>query len=213
MSEPFLKKPAIDDSAIKKTLSSVPYEHGFHFFMGMGKYSGETAISLFSFLEELRTIDLLSVRFHFQRRDFQNWIGETLGDKELADKIGTVDEALSDQNLRDALLKIVQARFVELQTLSNMEKEQKATGTSEEALKKFSFDELKQFDGQGGKPVYIAFNGKVYDASSSSSWSGGTHKVAHRAGKDLTVDILPAPHGEEVFAKLKQVGVLVQQAL
>ena len=206
MPEPSLKKPAIDKATIQKILSSVPYENGFHFFRDIGKYSGETAISLFSFFEELRTIELSSVRFHFQRRDFQNWIKQTLGDKELADGI----DNLSDQNLKEALLKIALTRFVELQTLSNMQNEQKTLSILGEELKKFSFEELRQYNGQGGKPVYVAFNGKVYDVSSSSSWSGGTHKVAHQAGKDLTQEIMSAPHGEEVFAKVKQVGVLVQ---
>ena len=150
------------------------------------------------------------MRFHFQRRDFQNWIRETLGDKELADGIDKINANLSDQNLKEALLKIVLTRFVELQTLSNMQNEQKTMSILGEELKKFSFEELKQYNGQGGKPVYIAFNGKVYDASSSSSWSGGTHKATHQAGKDLAQEILSAPHGEEVFAKVKQVGVLVQ---
>lgn len=210
MSEPYLKKPAIDNATIQKILRSVPYENGFHFFEDVGKYSGETAINLFSFYEELRTIGFSSVRFHFQRRDFQNWIRETLGDKELADGIDKINANLSDQNLKEALLKIVLTRFVELQTLSNMQNEQKTMSISGEELKKFSFEELKQYNGQGGKPVYIAFNGKVYDASSSSSWSGGTHKATHQAGKDLAQEILSAPHGEEVFAKVKQVGVLVQ---
>lgn len=83
-----------------------------------------------------------------------------------------------------------------------------------EELKKFSLEELKQYNGQAGKPIYFAFNGKIYDVSLSSSWFGGVHnpryKVAHQAGKDLTQDIKSAPHGEEVFAKLKQVGVLAQ---
>ena len=211
--EPSLKKPAIDKATIQKILGSVPYENGFHFFRDIGKYSGETAISLFSFFEELRTIELSSVRFHFQRHDFQNWIGDTLGDKELADGLDKINAELSDENLKETLLKIVQTRFVELQTLSNMQNEQKTVSILGEELK-FSFELLRQYDGRGGKPVYIAFNGKVYDVSSASSWSGGTHNprntVTHQAGKDLTQEIKSAPHGEEVFAKVKQVGVLVQ---
>ncbi len=180
------------------------------FLRNKEKYSGETAISLFSFLEELRTIELSSVRFHFQRRDFQNWIRETLGDRGLADTIDKINAELSDENLREALLKILQTRFVDLQTLSNKQKEQKIGGNLVEELKKFSFEELRQFDGQGGKPVYIAFNGKVYDVSSSSSWSGGSHLGIHNRNENLGEKIKSAPHGEEVFDKVKQVGVIVQ---
>ena len=125
MSEPSKKKPTIDKAAIQKILSSLPYEKGFHFFTDIGKYTGETAINLFSFYEELRTIELASVRFHFQRRDFQNWTRETLGDKELADEMNKINAEQSDEKLKEALLKIVQTRFSELQTLSKMQNEQK----------------------------------------------------------------------------------------
>ncbi len=206
MSEPSIKKTGIDNVTIQKILRSVPYENGFHFLKDTGKPSGETAVNLFSFFEELRTIDLSSVRFHFQRRDFQNWIGETIGDKELADGIDKIDANMSDQNLREALLKIVQTRFEELQTISNKQGAQK---TAEE-LKKFSFEDLKQYDGQGGKPLYIVFNGKVYDVSSSSSWSGGSHMGSHNRNENLGEAIKGAPHGDEVFSKVKQIGVLVQ---
>ena len=206
MSEPSLKKSTVDKAAIQKILRSLPYENGFHFFKSNSKYPGETAISLFGFLEEFRIIEPSSVRLHFQHHDFQNWIRDTLGDKELADQIDKIDSNLSDQNLKEAVLETAQTRFIELQMISNTLSEQ----TAWEELKKYSLEELKQYEGQEGKPVYIAFNGKVYDVSSSGSWSGGAHKAAHKAGKDLTQDILSAPHGEEVFSKVKQVGVIIQ---
>jgi predicted heme/steroid binding protein len=210
MPEDLLKTSAIDKEAIHRILRVVPYESGFHFFTGVGKYTGETAISLFSFFEELRTVEPSSVRFHFQRRDFQSWIRETLGDKELADGVDKINAELSDEDLKEALLKILQTRFVELQTLSNKQNEQKAASSLGEELKKFSLDELRQYDGQGGKPVYIVFNGKVYDVSSSSSWSGGSHLGIHNRNENLGEKIKSAPHGEEVFDKVKQVGVIAQ---
>ena len=74
--------------------------------------------------------------------------------------------------------------------------------------KKFTLEELKQYNGTEGKPVYFAFEGKVYDSSNSSFWQSGNHMGAHQAGKDLTEAIKSAPHGEEVFGKVKQIGVL-----
>ena len=210
MPEPSSKKPDDDNAITQKSLRPVPYESGFHFFTDIGKYSGETAIDLFSFLEELRTIEPSSLRFHFQRRDFQNWISQTLGDKELADKIDKITANLSDENLKQLLVKTVQTRYVELQTLFNKQKEQKPGAVLGEELKKFNFEELKQYDGQGGKPTFIAFNGKVYDVSSSSSWSGGSHMGRHNRNDNLAEAIKRAPHGDEVFAKVKQIGILVQ---
>jgi len=210
MSKPSLKKTDVDIATIQKILRSVPYENGFHFLTEKGKYSGETAINLISFLEELRTIEPSSVRFHFQRHDFQNWIRQTLGDTELADGIDKINADLSDQILKQLLLNTIQTRYVELQTLFNIQKEQKPEGVLGTELKKFSFEDLKQYDGQGGRPNFIAFNGKVYDVSSSSSWSGGSHMGSHNRNDNLGEAIKGAPHGDEVFAKVKQVGVLVQ---
>jgi len=56
--------------------------------------------------------------------------------------------------------------------------------------------------------VYIAFQGKVYDVSGSDLWDAGRHMAQHVAGGDLTDEFPDAPHGEEVFARYPQVGVL-----
>jgi predicted heme/steroid binding protein len=185
----------------------VPFEQGFHFATDLGKFTGETAISLFGFYEELGTIELQSVKFHFQRRDFQKWIETTLGDQELASRIDKTPSGLNDEELKKELLKKVQMRFTELQTLINILSKQDSVSGRE--LKKFTLEELEQYNGQKGKPIYFAFEGKVYDSSKSSFWQDGNHMGAHQAGKDLTEAIKSAPHGEEVFGNVKQVGVLV----
>ena len=46
---------------------------------------------------------------------------------------------------------------------------------SEAKQKKFTSDELKQFDGLNGHPLYIVFKGKVYDLTSSKLWPEGKH--------------------------------------
>ncbi len=74
--------------------------------------------------------------------------------------------------------------------------------------KTFSETELGEFTGGGGKPVYIAFKGKVYNVTDSYMWADGTHMAEHQAGKDLTEEFENAPHGEEVFERYPQVGVL-----
>ncbi len=74
--------------------------------------------------------------------------------------------------------------------------------------KTFSESEIGEYQGEGGKPIYIAFRGKVYDLTESFMWSGGNHMAEHHAGKDLTEEFDNAPHGEEVFERYPQVGVL-----
>jgi predicted heme/steroid binding protein/uncharacterized membrane protein len=73
-------------------------------------------------------------------------------------------------------------------------------------------DELAEKNGQEGKPVYIAYEGKIYDVSQSKLWKTGTHMRRHNSGKDLTVDIGGAPHGLEVLERYPQVGILKREA-
>ena len=74
--------------------------------------------------------------------------------------------------------------------------------------RKFTLEELKQHDGRDGRPAYIAYKGKVYDVTESFLWINGDHQGQHEAGKDLTEEIALAPHGEEIFDRVKLVGVL-----
>jgi predicted heme/steroid binding protein len=76
-----------------------------------------------------------------------------------------------------------------------------------ENTKKFSVEELRNFDGKGGKPAYVGYKGKVYDVSDSDQWLEGDH-MGHAAGLDLTLDMEIAPHADDVMQKMKVVGVL-----
>lgn len=69
-------------------------------------------------------------------------------------------------------------------------------------------EELKQYDGKEGRPAYIAYQGKIYDATKSKFWSGGSHMGNHKAGEDLTASLSLAPHGEELLQRLELVGEL-----
>jgi len=81
------------------------------------------------------------------------------------------------------------------------------------AIKEFSPEELAQFNGQDGKPVYIAHGGRVIDVTASKLWKGGLHMKRHHAGKDLTTDIQAAPHKLDVLDRYPQVGVLKTEAV
>jgi predicted heme/steroid binding protein/uncharacterized membrane protein len=75
-------------------------------------------------------------------------------------------------------------------------------------MKEFDPESLEEFNGKDGKPVYVAFKGKVFNLSESRLWKTGTHMKRHASGQDLTAEIEAAPHGHEVLDKYPQVGVL-----
>jgi predicted heme/steroid binding protein/uncharacterized membrane protein len=77
--------------------------------------------------------------------------------------------------------------------------------------RKFTPQDLAANNGAEGKPGYIAFRGRVYDVSGSPLWDGGQHMDAHNAGGDLTGEFEEAPHGEEVFERYPQVGVVGEE--
>jgi len=80
-------------------------------------------------------------------------------------------------------------------------------------MKEFDSETLSAFNGQeGGKPVYVARDGRVYDVTDSKLWKGGMHMKRHQAGRDLSTDFAAAPHGEEVFERVEQVGVIKKAA-
>lgn len=78
-----------------------------------------------------------------------------------------------------------------------------------EEMRKFSARELAEFNGQDGKPIYVAYQGRVIDVSASKMWRGGQHMKRHAAGQDLTAEIAAAPHGIDVLDRFPQVGILV----
>jgi predicted heme/steroid binding protein len=69
--------------------------------------------------------------------------------------------------------------------------------------------ELRQFNGERGRPAYIACDGVVYDVSDAPHWRGGMHREMHYAGLDLTRSLRKAPHDASVFQRVRRIGVLV----
>lgn len=68
--------------------------------------------------------------------------------------------------------------------------------------------ELAAYDGQNGKPVYVAVNGLVYDQSGIAPWKNGEHKGG-KGGTDISELIKKAPHGLKVFENRDPVAKIV----
>ena len=99
---------------VVEILRTVPYEKGFRFDTAPGIFTGETATSLDDFEGKIQIVPAESVRFHFQRGDFQKWIADTIEDAELAKRVSLINLVLPVENLRRELLAIVKARLTEL---------------------------------------------------------------------------------------------------
>jgi hypothetical protein len=112
-----IKKSVLNKEAVSKILRSVRESEGFHFYLAIGEPTGETAVSLTDFVEKLAAVEVQSVNFHYSRKDFQKWIRETLGDAELAlrvGKIGRIRLGIRGEALRSEILRTVKVRLNEL---------------------------------------------------------------------------------------------------
>lgn len=68
-------------------------------------------------------------------------------------------------------------------------------------MKEFTKESLLEFDGQNGKPAYVAVSGIVYDVSAHYS-----EKSHYTAGQDITEAFAHSPHGTEMLTQLPKVG-------
>jgi hypothetical protein len=109
------KKQTIEKPKNLNLLKTVPFESGFHFYTGQGKYTEITACCVVEFAEKLQTVPIQSVTFHFQHKDFQKWFKNTIGDEELAKRIDQIKARPQEEDLRKELSQTVQNRIAELQ--------------------------------------------------------------------------------------------------
>ncbi|TSA49735.1 hypothetical protein D4R47_03380 [archaeon] len=79
------------------------------------------------------------------------------------------------------------------------------------SMKRFTKSELKNYNGEDGKPIYVAFDNKVYDLSDSRLWADGRHMGVHSAGAELSGSIENAPHDAEVLSRFPIVGELARE--
>lgn len=107
----------LSDLKIVKILSNVPRDKGFYFYSDFGRYTGEAATNLATFAQKLETINADSIKFHFQRNDYQKWIKTTVGDDVLAERINHINRQLPVEDLRKELVKTVQTRIAQLKLL------------------------------------------------------------------------------------------------
>lgn len=107
-----VKKQSLVKPTSVESLRTVPFESGFRFYTAIGSYTGITATSLNEFAAKLQIIPIESVTFHFQRKDFQHWIKDTIKDTELAEQINRIKQELPAEDLRKEIFSTVKARAI-----------------------------------------------------------------------------------------------------
>jgi hypothetical protein len=111
--------PKTDKTLAEKILCSVPMENVFYFYKGIDQPLGVSACSLQDFLEKIQTVDIQSIEFHMNSKDFECWINSALGDVELSKKVALLRATtLSGEELRNKLYQTVKSRCDELANLN-----------------------------------------------------------------------------------------------
>ncbi|WP_421979023.1 cytochrome b5 domain-containing protein [Roseivirga seohaensis] len=74
-------------------------------------------------------------------------------------------------------------------------------------MKSYTPSQLALRNGQDRPEIWVAYQGRIYDVTSSRLWKKGMH-YEHWAGQDLTNELSDAPHTEKVFEKFSVIGIL-----
>jgi hypothetical protein len=98
-------------------LRTVRDQEAFYFYEAIGKPTGETAKNLNDFLNKVKTVKAESLKFHLQRKDFQNWVAKILGDAKLARELGRIPESNAD-DARMIIAETVENRIKKLKDSS-----------------------------------------------------------------------------------------------
>ncbi len=95
-----------------KTPTAVPPEKTFQFYIGVDRPLGFSATSLEEFYRQIKQVCSDSLYFHLYRGDFEGWLDQVIGDKQLADEVGGFKASgINGEELRKALLKALDQRY------------------------------------------------------------------------------------------------------
>jgi predicted transcriptional regulator len=116
--EGFLRKVGTGFSLTEKGKNAtkiaiqVPEGKEFNFYVGEGKPLGFSAHSLEEFYRLVKQVTSDSLEFHLYRQDFENWIRDIIGDRQLPLDISGVRGAeLKGEDIRRGILKAMDERY------------------------------------------------------------------------------------------------------
>jgi hypothetical protein len=109
------RKEKIARDVAQRLLTPAPRNKGFSFYLGVDMPAGRHASSLQDFRDRLLEVEPRSISFHLERDDFQKWLLEVIGDRQLASKLSRLKGSeLSPEDLRSGVYSEVKARCDEL---------------------------------------------------------------------------------------------------
>jgi hypothetical protein len=113
-----LEKPEL---AAKRLLRRLPSGMGFTFSYEFARSSNLTVHSLDEFVSALKKVDVSSIIFHMERRDFARWLRFVVGDAELADQITkiTISKRINGETLRRKVLAATEKRIRQLKKIAD----------------------------------------------------------------------------------------------
>jgi hypothetical protein len=107
----------LSQSEVKEILRTVSHDEAFYFYEEIGRPLGYVAKGLVDFRDKINVVRWSSLVFHLKRKDFENWISDTIGDSELAKRISNISP--HDLDLRKKLYATVDTRIKELREMSS----------------------------------------------------------------------------------------------
>jgi hypothetical protein len=113
---PMQKRAPMSNEMVQRIMRRVPYQEGFRLSRGIGDYTGQVATSLEDFAEMLGTVDLKSIDFHMERRDFEKWVVGIFGDEELAQIINR-RTVFQGENRRNELIIAIKNHLEDLKRM------------------------------------------------------------------------------------------------
>jgi hypothetical protein len=111
-------EPTLDRELARNLMKPVHEDKSFRFYTDIDKPTGISANSLESFCRCLLQVEPISVSFHLERQDFQDWLSLTIGDRELSSKLsGLRGLGLSSEEVKAKVYSEVKSRSDELSVL------------------------------------------------------------------------------------------------
>jgi hypothetical protein len=98
----------------KNVSSELPVAKGGHFFKCVCRCAEATLDCVAQFSVILNNMDINTVKYYYERGDFQNWIKCNIGNNGLASQVSRNRTEFSGESLKRELLKLVNGCVVQL---------------------------------------------------------------------------------------------------